>query len=229
MAGTLFLIATPIDEESPLEPIALDLLMKASADEQNSILLIEDLKPCRRRWLRFGLPRESIESFIQFNEHTQRELAPKIISLINSGKNAYLMSDGGLPAFCDPGQVLVRLAHEAGIRVTCTPHSNSISLAVALSGIDCSKFLFTGFLPKDGDDRKRVLNEYSLLEYPVILMDTPYRLKRTLEEIDEVMPKRKLFLGMDLNSSSEELLYAKASKILKKLDEVKREFIIILD
>ncbi len=229
MIGQLFLIATPIDEESPLEPIALDLLMKACTDYTNSILLIEDLKPCRRRWLRFGLPREAIDHFIQFNEHTQKELAPKIISDLMSGKNVYIMSDGGLPAFCDPGQVLVRMAHENAIKVSCTPHSNSISLAVALSGIDCSKFLFTGFLPKDGDERKRVLSEYESLNHAVVLMDTPYRLKRTLEEISEVMPNRKLFLGMDLNSSSEELLYGRASKILKKLNELKREFIIILD
>lgn len=227
--GTLTLIATPIDEESMLDTKAFRVLHQASLDFTKNKILIEDQKPCRRRWVYFGLGREAIEHFIEYNEHTQKEKIPSIISDLKKGINYFLMSDGGLPAFCDPGQLLVRACHENGIKVTSTPHSNSISLAISLSGIDCSQFFFAGFLPKEGHDRANRLVELKNMNLPIVLMDTPYRLKKLLEEISSHIPDRKIFLALDLNSSTEELFYGKAQKILGKIAEFKREFIIIVD
>ncbi|AYF44464.1 S-adenosylmethionine-dependent methyltransferase, YraL family [Halobacteriovorax sp. BALOs_7] len=226
--GTLYLIATPIDEINPLEPEAKALMLKACDDADNSLFLIEDLKPCRRRWIRFGLDRSFIDDFILFNEHTQRDIEQDIISQIQNGKNAYLMSDGGLPAFCDPGQKLVKKCHELGIRVTCTPHSNSISLAVALSGIDCSNFTFAGFPPRKPDERKNYLTNLKKVKMPKVLMDTPYRLTRLIEESLEVFGDTTAFIGMELNGEEEELLYGKLSKLLKKVNGLKKEFILII-
>lgn len=226
--GTLYLIATPIDEINPLESEAKALMLKACDDADNSLFLIEDLKPCRRRWIRFGLDRSFIDDFILFNEHTQRDIEQDIISQIQNGKNAYLMSDGGLPAFCDPGQKLVRKCHELGIRVTCTPHSNSISLAVALSGIDCSNFTFAGFPPRKPDERKNYLTNLKKVKMPKVLMDTPYRLTRLIEESLEVFGDTTAFIGMELNGEEEELLYGKLSKLLKKVNGLKKEFILII-
>lgn len=226
--GTLYLIATPIDEHNPLEGQALSLMKAACEDKENSLFLIEDLKPCRRRWIRFGLDRSFIEDFILFNEHTQKEIEQDIISRIQNGKNAYLMSDGGLPAFCDPGQKLVKRCHELGIRVTCTPHSNSISLAVALSGIDCANFTFAGFPPRKPDERKQYLSNLKKVAMPKVLMDTPYRLTRLIEESLEVFGDTTAFIGMELNGEEEELLYGKLSKLLKKVNGLKKEFILII-
>lgn len=226
--GTLYLIATPIDEVNPLESEAKALMLKACDDADNSLFLIEDLKPCRRRWIRFGLDRSFIDYFILFNEHTQRDIEQDIISQIQNGKNAYLMSDGGLPAFCDPGQKLVKKCHELGIRVTCTPHSNSISLAVALSGIDCSNFTFAGFPPRKPDERKNYLTNLKKVKMPKVLMDTPYRLTRLIEESLEVFGDTTAFIGMELNGEEEELLYGKLSKLLKKVNGLKKEFILII-
>ncbi|RZF20525.1 MULTISPECIES: SAM-dependent methyltransferase [Halobacteriovorax] len=226
--GTLYLIATPIDEVNPLESEAKALMLKACDDADNSLFLIEDLKPCRRRWIRFGLDRSFIDDFILFNEHTQRDIEQDIITQIQNGKNAYLMSDGGLPAFCDPGQKLVKKCHELGIRVTCTPHSNSISLAVALSGIDCSNFTFAGFPPRKPDERKNYLTNLKKVKMPKVLMDTPYRLTRLIEESLEVFGDTTAFIGMELNGEEEELLYGKLSKLLKKVNGLKKEFILII-
>ncbi|MEH0861636.1 SAM-dependent methyltransferase [Halobacteriovorax sp. DPLXC-1] len=226
--GTLYLIATPIDEINPLESEAKALMLKACDDADNSLFLIEDLKPCRRRWIRFGLDRSFIDDFILFNEHTQRDIEQDIISQIQNGKNAYLMSDGGLPAFCDPGQKLVKKCHELGMRVTCTPHSNSISLAVALSGIDCSNFTFAGFPPRKPDERKNYLTNLKKVKMPKVLMDTPYRLTRLIEESLEIFGDTTAFIGMELNGEEEELLYGKLSKLLKKVNGLKKEFILII-
>jgi len=144
--GELILVPTPIQDDLPLETIARDLLLSEAMNEQ-VILLVEEHKIARQRWLRWGLPREAIEKFILYNEHTQEKLVSDIIKEIKAGKKAYLLSDCGLPAFCDPGQLLVQACHKQRIKVTATPFPNSISLALALSGFSHGTFVFSGFIP----------------------------------------------------------------------------------
>ncbi|PIK15484.1 SAM-dependent methyltransferase [Halobacteriovorax sp. JY17] len=228
MKGILTLIPTPIDEESPLEQVAFQKLEEAAKNPSENIFIIEDLKPGRRRWLKFGLTRDLVEDFVLFNEHTREEVLPNILSSLKAGKNAFIMSDGGLPAFCDPGVELVRACHEEGIKVTSTPFSNSISLALALSGIDHSKFTFGGFLPIKAPEREEELSSILKRRETIILMDTPYRMKKLLNEVRELNTGRKAFLAMDLNCPSEELHYGNLEGILKKVSEFKREFILIL-
>ncbi|OUR97204.1 hypothetical protein A9Q84_12825 [Halobacteriovorax marinus] len=228
MKGTLTLIPTPIDEESPLEQTALALLKEATMDPKKNVFIIEDLKPGRRRWIRFGLTRDLVDDFILFNEHTRAKELSRIIELLQSGVNAFIMSDGGLPAFCDPGVELVKACHRAKIKVTATPFANSISLALALSGIDHSKFSFAGFLPIKSPERDLELKKVLTRRETVILMDTPYRMKKLLEEVCRLNLGNDVFLAMDLNSASEELLYGKIGQVIKNIKDFKREFILIL-
>jgi 16S rRNA (cytidine1402-2'-O)-methyltransferase len=230
MIGKLVLVPTPIDEESPLETMAFNRLKESS--QETSFIVVEELKEVRRRWLRWGLPRERVEHFIEYNEHNQKEKIPELIQLLKSGKTLFLMSDCGLPAFCDPGTELVSRCHDEKIQVTSTPFANSISLALALSGFNHSRFVFEGFLPKETSERELVLKRILKMKETTILMDTPYRLDRLLSEIKkigtEVNQKRPIFLGLDLNHKSEELLRGPIDVLLKKVEGQKREFILIL-
>ena len=120
----LILVPTPISDDHPLESVALDLLKK-DALKSDVILLVEVHKVARQRWLRWGLPREAIEKFQLYNEHTSDKMKVEMIKELQSGKRIYLMSDCGLPAFCDPGQNLVDQCHKQRIKVTATPFPNS--------------------------------------------------------------------------------------------------------
>jgi 16S rRNA (cytidine1402-2'-O)-methyltransferase len=226
MKGKLILVPTPLDDGSPLEPVAFARLVKACEDQD--IIAIEDLKPGRRRWINWGLPREKVDSFVLYNEHTQAEHNQELIANLKKGKNVFLLSDGGLPAFCDPGRELVDLCHKSKITVTSTPFCNSISLAVALSGLVPDKFFFAGFLPLDRIEREKELKRISKMREAVVLMDTPYRLKKLLAEIEEEIPSRQIFLGLDLNFATEECLRGDAKQVISTLKEFKREFILIL-
>ena len=99
----LILVPTPIQEDLPLESVALARLMEDCL-KPNVIIMVEEHKIGRQRWLKWGLPREAIEKFILFNEHTQEKIQSEIIKELSNGKRIYLLSDCGLPAFCDPGQ-----------------------------------------------------------------------------------------------------------------------------
>jgi len=230
----LILIPTPIEESLPLEPVALELLKEVAADPK-SLILVEELKVARTRWLRWGLPRETIPRFIAFNEHTEGKTGtipiPELVSKIKSGGRAVLMSDGGLPAFCDPGMKLVDACHEAKVRVTATPFPHSISLALALSGIDHRSFYFAGFLPAASDERKRELEQiFQRQRQTIVLMDTPYRLKALLQSLAESPFKnRKSCLALELNSPRETLLRGKPAEILASLGTTeKAEFVLVI-
>lgn len=232
-SGTLTLIPTPLSETGELEPVAFALLNKAAKEEsENSIFVIEDLKPGRRRWLQFKLPRESVEGFVLYNEHTASVVSKELLGKLQSGKNVFLMSDGGLPAFYDPGVELVRLCHQNHIRVTSTPFFNSVVLALALSGFNHKKFWFEGFLPIEAADRSATLKKLLNLKDTSILMDTPYRLKRVLEELAEVWAvcshSKKVFVAMDLNSDTEELRLGSPKDLLNAISNFKREFVIVI-
>ena len=233
-AGKLTLIPTPIDEENPLEQIAFNLLENAALNEKiKSIFVVEDTKPGRRRWIKFGLPREIVESFILLNEHNYSEVSHILYGELKNGKNVFLMSDGGLPGFCDPGVDLINLCHDNKIVVTSAPMSNSISLAIALSGFNNDSFLFEGFISRDKTLREKKIDQIIANRLTTVLMDTPYRMKRLLEEVNLLMTKknikRRVFLGMDLNSPSECLLRGDIKNILKNITDFKREFILIIE
>lgn len=229
--GTLTLIPTPISETGVLEPVAFEILLKASTTEAlNSIFVIEDLKPGRRRWLGFKLPRETIDSFVLYNEHTAASVSKELLVQLLAGKNVFLMSDGGLPAFYDPGVELVDLCHKNKIKVTSTPFFNSISLALALSGFSHKKFWFEGFLPIEASDRASVIKNILNMRHTSIVMDTPYRLKRVLEEFQNAWgsSKKKIFVALDLNSETEELLRGTPKELLASISDTKREFVLIV-
>ncbi len=234
MSGTLFLIPTPIDDEGILDNTTFDLLnIAATVEVENSIFVIEDLKPGRRRWLRWKLPRESIDSFVLYNEHSASKVSDSLLPELKSGKNVYLMSDGGMPSFCDPGRELVSLCHDHNIKVTSTPFYNSVILALALSGFNHRSFLCEGFIPRESEERKKFLATIYKQKQTVVLMDTPYRMMRLLEEMRELERsnrKRRIFLATNLTTSSEKLWRGSAQSILKSFTEKeKREFVLIIE
>ncbi|MFA6238677.1 MAG: SAM-dependent methyltransferase [Bacteriovorax sp.] len=231
--GILTLIPTPLSENSELEPVAHRLLMKAALEErESSLFVIEDLKPGRRRWLGFGLPREVVEDFVLYNEHTAATAARELLSALEFGKNVFLMSDGGLPAFYDPGVELVRMCHQHHIKVTSTPFCNSVVLALALSGFSHKKFWFEGFLPLDAQERAAVIKKLLLQKNSSILMDTPYRLKRVLEEMNSLWSGnssgKKIFVAMDLGGDTESLMLGTPNELLNSIQEFKREFVLVI-
>ena len=116
----LILVPTPISEDLPLEEVALHRL-KEDAMKSDVVLLVEEHKVARQRWLKWGLPREAIDKFLLYNEHTSAKMKTEVVKDLMEGKRVYLLSDCGLPAFCDPGQNLVDLCHKKKIKVTSTP------------------------------------------------------------------------------------------------------------
>jgi 16S rRNA (cytidine1402-2'-O)-methyltransferase len=224
----LILVPTPIQDHLPLEPVALEKL-KTDALSEDVVILVEEHKIGRQRWLKWGLPREAIEKFVLFNEHTQEKIQNDLIKNLREGKTIYLLSDCGLPAFCDPGQKLVDACHKAGIKVTATPFPNSIALALALSGFSHESFVFSGFIPVKEPERTGWMKKELKRPETLIWMETPYRLSKLVAELKKMDLKRDLFLALDLGGEEELLIRGSVDLIAKKLNSSeKREFVLVL-
>ena len=231
--GVLTIVPTPIDNESKLNIEAFETLMEATTNLENNIFVVEDPKPARRRWIRFGLPRDVIEHFQYLNEQTSAESTKILIDQLVAGKNIFLMSDAGLPAFCDPGQNLIEQCHQLGIRVTSTPFFNSVVLALALSGFPHDQFTFYGFIPRKTDEKMLFLRDALKDKKTSILMDTPYRMASLLDSIEKVEQdtnlRREYFLATEIGKQTEQLLRGSIKKLIKASSKLQKpEFIMIV-
>lgn len=227
MSGVLTLVPSPIDDRHPINPVAKKAL--ENAVENEDVICVEEQKEGRRRWLRFGLPREAIEKFYLYNEHTRKDnIINELLAFLKQGKNVFLMSDCGLPAFCDPGQMLVDRCHQQAIKVTCTPFDNSIALAMALSGFPHNRFVFEGFIPVDKDKRVFALKRILAQPEVSILMDTPYRMKKLVDELAAINPHRVAFIAIELNQENESLLRGTLKQLNQKLKKEKKEFVLVI-
>lgn len=229
MPGKLVLVATPIEEMGELKAQTKDILLKACENSDANIIAVEDPKPARRRWLHWGLPRTTIEHFYYLNEHGQKESTSSLIEELRKGKNIFLLSDGGLPAFCDPGRALVYRCHEHNISVEATSFDNSLLLAIALSGFTEGPFSFLGFPPKEKEERLSFFRNLVQKKEVVSFMDTPYRLDRCLEEVSSAFKskERKVLVAMDLGRETYELLWCSSSQLMSR-SLGKREFVCVI-
>ncbi|OFZ12659.1 MAG: hypothetical protein A2X86_15175 [Bdellovibrionales bacterium GWA2_49_15] len=235
MSGQLFLIPTPIAPGQMLESTAHSLLLKAwEQASESSLFLIETPKAGRAQWAQFGLPREAIPHLIAYNEQTRQELLPTVIEGLLQGKSVYLMTDGGLPAFMDPGAELVRACQERKILVRATPFANSVLLALALSGFPHQQFTFEGALPRESEMRLQALKDYWRRPSTILVLDAPYRMQKILQMLLEISSSsgvhRELFLALDLQHDNERHLFFSSREIAHFQRELnnKYEFILVI-
>lgn len=227
----LTLVTTPIAEEGELTPKVRALLLDCF--EKGHTLLVEDEKPARRRWRAWDLPREAIEHFVPYNEHTRNELDQTLVSRLKKGEEMILMSDGGTPGFCDPGRSLIELCHQNKIKISITESCNSLIPAVALSGFTEGAFEFLGFPPRDKEERRIFFKTILERNNVQVFMDTPYRLEKVLNEfLESSNPKlsgRRHCVVMDINRESEEILWGSLAEIKKHSPLGKREFLWVIE
>lgn len=229
--GTLYLVISPISEKGELTISLREKLLKAF--EENHVIAVEDLKPARQRWRAWDLPREAIESFVAYNEHSRGEGAEEdLLSRLKKKQDVYLMSDGGTPGFCDPGRSLIDRCHQEGIKVSVTESGNSLIPTVAMSGFTEGAFEFLGFPPREKEQRRKWYED--LIKNPrcAVFMDTPYRLDRVVSELLEVaqgsFQKRRLFILCDINRESENYYWGELNQFASLSPFEKAEFVAVL-
>jgi len=218
--GTLSIVATPIGNPGDITLRAIEVLKNADA------VICEEYKPGSTLLKKLEIGNKEL---VLLNEHNEAECAAELLMRLLNGENLALISDCGTPVFSDPGAYLIQLA--ASSRVVVTPIPGASSLMAALSVLDYKirQFCFAGFLPREPEARRRELARLRGLKVPIVLMDTPYRLKALLEDVAKVFG-RQMFVtvAFDLTLPSEIILRGDAAEVIKQVGTRKGEFILVV-
>lgn len=221
MAGKLYLCATPIGNLGDMTPRVIDTLREvdiiAAEDTRNSIKLLNHF--------------EIKTSMTSYHEYNKVEKAKYLIDQMLNDKDIALITDAGTPAISDPGEVLVKMCHEAGIVVTSLPGPAACITALTLSGLSTRRFCFEGFLPADKKEKKDILEDLKKESRTIILYEAPHHLVRTLEELYAALGNRKVTLCRELTKRFETILPTTLEDALKMYEEEepRGEYVLVVE
>ena len=210
MAGTLYLVGTPIGNLGDLSPRALETLRSVD------FIAAEDTRVTRKLMTHFDIRKP----LVSYYEHNRVESAAVILPRLQAGESCALVSDAGMPANSDPGEDLVRLCAQEGIPVATVPGPCALVTALALSGLPTQRFTFEGFLSNSGKSRREHLASLKEERRTIVLYEAPHKLIRTLEDLLEVLGDRDIALCRELTKFHEE---ARRTTIAQALEYYQRE------
>lgn len=220
MAGKLYLCATPIGNLEDITYRVVRTLKEVdligAEDTRNSIRLLNyfDIKT-------------PMTSYHEFNKYDKaRELVNKMLN----GKNIALITDAGTPGISDPGEELVKQCYRAGIQVTSLPGAAACITALTMSGQETRRFVFEAFLPKDKKEKKTVLENLKNETRTIIIYEAPHRLKKTLNELYDVLGDRQLTICRELTKKYEEADMTTISEAISHYSDKspRGEFVLVI-
>ena len=195
LESALYLVATPIGNLGDITLRALETL--AGAD----VLACEDTRVTRVLLDRYGIRQKPTP----YHEHNAGEAGPRLIEALLAGKSVALVSDAGTPLVSDPGFRLVGQALEAGIRVVPIPGASAVLAALTASGLPSDAFMFAGFLPVKGGQRRSRLSALTAVPATLIFFESPRRLSDSLAAMADVFGDRQAAVGRELTKTFEEM------------------------
>jgi len=222
MNRKLFLVSTPIGNYDDITFRALDILRNVDS------IICEEYKAARRMLAHYKINKE----LIALNEHNENDIVDEIVTEILNGKTTALISDCGTPLFSDPGHLLVDLCIAQGIEVIPVPGANSLLPALIGSGYDFEKFYYYGWLSAKKDIRRKQLLDLRRIKEVIVLMDTPYRLKRLLSDVVNIIGNTTpVVLAFELTMKDEKYYRGSAQKVLNiaEKNNLKGEFVLIVN
>ena len=223
----LTLVPTPIGNLQDISQRALFALKNAQ------ILLCEDTRVAKR--LLFLLKEKQnleteIDRFISLHSHNEKEWL-KNIEPDFFQQNIVYISDAGMPSISDPGALLVEYCKDNNIEYDVLPGANALLTAFAASGFIENSFVFLGFLPHKGHDRDVALQEALYNSYTTILYESPHRLLKLLEQLNQIEPKRVIFLAKELTKMHQKYYKDSATNLynLLKSENIKGEWVVVIE
>ena len=219
MAGKLYMVATPIGNLDDITIRAIKVLndvdIIAAEDTRHTLKLLNHLNIKK--------------NLISYYKETEKIKSPILIEKLLEGKNIALVSDAGTPGISDPGEEIVKNAIENNIEIIPIPGASAFVNALICSGLSTREFTFVGFLPTNNKEKKDKLEELKNENRTLIFYEAPHKIKNTLENILEIFGNRKIVLARELTKIHEEFIRNNISNILDNIDEIKGEFVILVE
>jgi 16S rRNA (cytidine1402-2'-O)-methyltransferase len=218
MAGTLYVVATPIGNLEDITLRALRVLREAD------LIACEDTRLTRRLLDHYGIQKPTVS----YHEHNETLRTPELLEKIEGGSNIALVSDAGTPLVSDPGYRLVAQAAAKGLRVEPVPGPSAALAALAASGLPTDEFHFGGFLPARAARRKKTLSRFKDEPATLIFYEAPHRVLETLADVEELFGERPLVIARELTKVHEEFVRGTAAELRRAHLQLKGEFTLLI-
>ncbi len=220
--GLLYVVATPIGNLEDITLRALRILAEVS------LIACEDTRQTRKLLTHFKI-NTPLTSYYRGREVSR---AAQIITALKAGRDVALVSDAGVPCISDPGYILVREARQAGIRVIPIPGPSALTTAISMAGMEAERFLFCGFLPHKGNERRKALRQLSSDSALLIFYESPHRLLKTLSDCLDIFGDRPAALCKELTKIYEYCRRERLTDIiaaLRDLPRVRGEYVLLIE
>lgn len=220
-SGTLYLIATPIGNLGDITLRALEILKMVD------VIAAEDTRQTLKLLNHFEIKKP----LVSYYEHNKVVKGNVLIGQLLEGKNIALVSDAGSPGISDPGEDLVRLVIDNGIKVTMLPGAAAVIMGLVLSGFPTGRFAFEGFLPMNKRSRNERLNSLKLEQRTMVFYEAPHKLIHTLRDISSILGDRRIALARELTKKFEEVIRCTVNEAIKKYEQEspRGEYVLIIE
>ena len=221
MAGILYVVGTPIGNLEDMSVRAIRTLNEVD------FIAAEDTRVTLKLLNHFDIKKP----MLSYHDHNIREKGEQIIAKLLAGENAAIVTDAGMPCISDPGEDLVRLCAENGIDVRVVPRPSAAISALALSGLNTSKFVFEGFLTTNKSGRIENLEALKNETRTLIFYEAPHKLRDTLADLHKILGNRKISLCRELTKIHEEIDRTDLLSAIAEYEErtPKGEYVLIVE
>ncbi len=220
MAGTLYVVGTPIGNLGDFSPRAVEILNTVD------FIAAEDTRVTIKLLNHFGIKKQ----MVSYYEHNRTERGAQLIERMLNGESCALVSDAGMPIISDPGEDLTLRCHENGIKVCAVPGPCAFVTALAISGMPSGRFTFEGFLSVAKQSRRKHLEELTEEKRTMIFYEAPHKLPNTLEDLYTYLGDRPIALVKELTKIYENVERTTLLEAKKKYREIspKGEYVLIV-
>ena len=216
----LYIVGTPIGNLGDISTRCLETL--SSVD----FIACEDTRVTSKLLARYDIKKP----LISYYEHNRAEKGQYIASRIAEGENCALVTDAGTPAISDPGTDLVKICQDNGLDVVAVPGPSAVISALSISGMDCGRFCFEGFLSVNNKSRREHLEDIKNEKRTMVFYEAPHKLLRTLKDFYAILGDREIALCRELTKIHEEVFKTTLCKAVEHYEEnpPKGEFVLII-
>jgi 16S rRNA (cytidine1402-2'-O)-methyltransferase len=222
MAGTLYLVSTPIGNLEDITLRALRVLKEVQ------LIACEDTRHTRVLMDHYGIKTK----LTSYHEHNERARAEELTTLLEEGKSLAVVTDAGTPGISDPGFRLARLAAERGVDVVPIPGPTAFVAALVASGLPTDEFFFAGFLPARSTQRRARLTEMRTVLSTLVFYEAPHRVADSLQDARDILGEREAAVARELTKMHEEIVRGTLSRLaehFRAADAQRGEMVLIID
>ncbi len=219
----LYVVGTPIGNLGDMTYRAIETLKNVD------FIAAEDTRVSAKLLNYFDIKKP----LVSYHEHNHKYSGENIIRRIISGETCAVITDAGMPCISDPGEDLVRLCAEHGIPTEVVPGPSALISALAVSGLDTSRFSFEGFSSTAKRSRYEMFAYAALDTRTLIFYEAPHKLVATLKDMLKFFGNRKVTLCRELTKLHEEVIRTTLEEAQNLYDDDKKqprgEFVIIVE